>query len=130
MLADGFFNLTAKETVMPQIGEFTRDETGFIGHLATLLLDQDIIIVLAEPSDAENAPDYRVHLFDGMNNETGPEIGAAWKRTGEKAGEYVALQLDDPTFEHPIRANLFQSADDKSAWGLHWNRPPKRGERD
>ncbi len=75
------FNLTAKETVMPQIGEFTRDETGFIGHLATLLLDQDIIIVLAEPSDAENAPDYRVHLFDGMNNETGPEIGAAWKRT-------------------------------------------------
>ena len=24
---------------------------------------------------------------------------------------------------------LFQSGDDKTAWGLHWNRPPKRGER-
>ncbi|MCA0202608.1 MAG: DUF736 domain-containing protein, partial [Proteobacteria bacterium] len=46
------------------------------------------------------------------------------------AGDYVSLQIDDPTFGHPIRANLFQSADDKSAWGLHWNRPPKRAERD
>ena len=58
--------------------------------------------------------------------------GGRWaaKRTGEKAGEYVSLQIDDPTFDHPLRANLFQSDDDKSAWGLHWNRPPKRAERD
>ena len=28
---------TAKETDMPQIGEFTRDETGFVGHLTTLV---------------------------------------------------------------------------------------------
>ena len=115
---------------MPQIGEFTRDETGFIGHLGTLLLHQDIIIVAAEPFDAENAPDYRVHLFDGMSNETGPEIGAGWKRTGEKAGEYVSLVIDDPALHQPIRANLFQSGDDKSAWVLNWNRPPKRGQRD
>lgn len=115
---------------MPQIGEFRREETGFIGNLLTLLLVQDIIIVPTEPSDAENAPDYRVHVFDAMSNETTAEIGAGWKRTGEKAGDYVSLQLDDPTFDHPIRANLFQSADDKSAWSLHWNRPPKRGERD
>ena len=125
VLADGFFNLTAKETVMPQIGEFTRDEAGFIGHLATLSLQQDIIIVAAEPSDAENAPDYRVHLFDGMSNETGPEIGAAWKRTGEKAGEYVALLIDDPAFPHPIRANLFRDDDTGNAWSLHWSRQPK-----
>ncbi len=128
--ADGFFNLTVMETVMPQIGEFTRDEAGFIGHLGTLLLHQDIIIVTAEPSDAENAPDYRVHLFDGMSNETGPEIGAAWKRTGEKAGEYVALLIDDPTFAHPIRANLFRDDDAGKAWSLHWSRPRDRGEKD
>jgi len=128
--ADGFFNLTAMEIVMPQIGEFTRDETGFIGHLATLLLHQDIIIVRAEPSEAENAPDYRVHLFDGMSNETGPEVGAAWKRTGEKAGEYIALLIDDPTFPHPIRANLFRDNDAGNAWSLHWSRPRVRGEKD
>jgi uncharacterized protein (DUF736 family) len=115
---------------MPVIGQFTRENDGFIGHLTTLSLHQDIIIVAAEPSDVENAPDFRVHVLDTMSNETGAEIGAGWKRTGEKAGEYVSLQLDDPTFSHPIRANLFQSADDKSTWGLHWNRPPKRGERD
>ncbi|PYF02278.1 uncharacterized protein (DUF736 family) [Rhodopseudomonas faecalis] len=130
VLADGFPNLTAKEKVMPQIGEFTRDEAGFIGNLATLLLHQDIIIIAAEPSDAENAPDYRVHLFDGMSNETGPEIGAAWKRTGEKAGEYVALLIDDPTFPHPIRANLFRDDDAGKAWSLHWSRPRDRAEKD
>lgn len=115
---------------MPVIGQLMRENDGFIGHLTTLSLHQDIIIVAAEPSDAENAPDYRVHVLDTMSNETGAEIGAGWKRTGEKAGDYVSLQLDDPAFTHPIRVNLFQSADDKSAWGLHWNRPPKRGERD
>ena len=115
---------------MPQIGQFTRETTGFVGRVHTLTLYRELTIVPAEPSDAENAPDYRVHVLDTISNETGAEIGAGWKRTGEKAGEYVSLQLDDPTFEHPIRANLFQSADDKSAWGLHWNRPPKRGERD
>ncbi len=130
VLADGLPSLTAKETVMPQIGEFTRDETGFIGNFATLSLQQDIIIVLAESSDAENAPDYRVHLFDGMSNETGPEIGAAWKRTGEKAGEYVALLIDDPTFPHPIRANLFRDDDAGASWSLRWSRPRDRGEKD
>jgi len=130
VLAGGFFNLTAMETVMPQIGEFTRDEAGFIGHLGTLSLHQDIIIVAAEPSDAENAPDYRVHFFDGMRNETGPEIGAAWKRTGEKAGEYIALLIDDPAFSHPIRANLFRDDDAGKVWSLHWSRQRDRAEKD
>lgn len=115
---------------MSLIGQFTRDDNGFIGNLETLLLHQDIIIVPAESSDAENAPDFRVHVFDGMANEPGAEIGAGWKRTGEKAGDYVSLQLDDPTLPQPIRANLFQSVGGKSAWGLHWSRPLKRGERD
>ena len=111
---------------MPVIGQFTREESGFTGRVHTFTLYREISIVPADPSDAENAPHYRIH----HGTDDGPEIGAAWKRIGEKAGEYVSLQLDDPTFEHPIRANLFQSADDKSAWGLHWNRSPKRGERD
>ena len=99
---------------MPQIGEFTRTKNGYAGHIRTLSLD------------AENAPDYRIH----HGNDDGPEIGAGWKRTGEKAGDYVSLQIDDPTLAQPIRANLFQSTEDKSAWNLQWNRPPKRGERD
>lgn len=110
---------------MPQIGEFTRTKNGYAGRIRTLSLDVEIVLIPAEHTDAENAPDYRVHHA----NDDGPEIGAGWKRTGEKAGDYVSLQIDDPTLAQPIRANLFQSAEDKSAWSLHWNRPPKRGER-
>ena len=43
----------------------------------------------------------------------GPEVGAGWKRTGEKAGDYVSLLLDDPALTQPIRANLFQSDDEE-----------------
>jgi uncharacterized protein (DUF736 family) len=111
---------------MTQIGQFTRTKTGYSGHVRTLTLDIELAIVPAGHSDVENAPDYRVHIGD----EDGPEVGAGWKRTGERAGEYVALQLDDLTLRQPIRANLFQAGDDKASWGLHWNRPQKRGEHD
>ncbi|MEQ1515862.1 MAG: DUF736 domain-containing protein [Usitatibacteraceae bacterium] len=111
---------------MTQIGQFTRTKTGYSGQLRTLSLDLTLTLSPSDVSDAENAPDYRIHLGD----EDGPEVGAGWKRTGEKAGDYVAVQLDDPSFTQPLRANLFQSLDDKSAWGLYWNRPSKRSERE
>ena len=115
---------------MPVIGQFMRENDGFIGHLTTLSLHQDIIIVAAEPSDAENAPDYRVHVLDTISNETGAEIGAGWKRTGEKAGEYIALVIDDPGLAQPIRANLFRDDDAGSTWSLHWSRQRDRGEKE
>jgi uncharacterized protein (DUF736 family) len=111
---------------MPQIGQFTRDKSGFTGRIQTLIFTHELCLVPGESSDAENAPDYRVHV----GNADGLEIGAGWKRTGERAGEYVSLVIDDPALSQPIRANLFQSGGDKSAWVLNWNRPPKRGERD
>jgi uncharacterized protein (DUF736 family) len=115
---------------MSQIGRLTRTTSGYSGRVRTLTLDAELVLVPAEHSDAENAPDYRIHLGDDGGSEVGPEVGAAWKRTGEKAGDYVSLLIDDPAFLQPIRANLFHSGDDKSAWSLHWNRPPKRGERE
>lgn len=111
---------------MALIGQFTRTKSGYSGHIRTLTLDAALVLLPADPSDAENAPDFRIHLGD----EDGPEVGAAWKRTGEKAGDYVSVQIDDPALSQPIRANLFQSGDAKSIWGLHWNRPQKRPERD
>ncbi len=111
---------------MTQIGQFTRDKSGFSGQIHTFTLDVALVLVPSETSDAENAPDYRVHLGE----EDGPEVGAGWKRSSEKAGNFVSLLLDDPAFVQPIRANLFQSPDDKTTWTLHWNRPSKRGDRD
>lgn len=115
---------------MPQIGQFTRDGDGFVGHLTTLFLAQDILIVAAEPSDAENAPQYRVHLVDDASGEAGAEVGAAWKRTGEKAGDYLSVLLDDPALPQPIRASLFRDDDAGTSWSLNWARPKPRNERD
>jgi uncharacterized protein (DUF736 family) len=113
---------------MAQIGTFKRTKTGLSGHIRTLALDAELILVPVDKSDAENAPDYRIHLAGDDDPEFGPEVGAGWKRTGEKAGDYVSLQLDDPTFAQPIRANLFQADDKGTAFNLLWNRPPRRNE--
>ncbi len=113
---------------MAQIGTFKRTKTGFSGHIRTLALDAKLILVPVAKSDAENAPDYRIHLGDDDGAEVGPEVGAGWKRSGEKAGDYISLQLDDPTFAQPIRANLFQANEAGTAFDLLWNRPPRRHE--
>lgn len=111
---------------MTQIGHFTRTKSGYTGRIHTLTLDRELTLVTAESSDTENAPDYRVHNGDG----SGPEVGAAWKRTGEKAGDYLSLQIDDPAFDRPIRANMYKLDAESDTWTLQWNRPPKRGDKD
>jgi uncharacterized protein (DUF736 family) len=93
---------------MAQIATLTSTEDGYVGRLRTLMIDVKIVLVPAASHDAENTPDFRIHLDD----RTGPEIGAGWKRTGERAGDYVSLLIDDPVFTQPIRANLFQADDD------------------
>jgi len=110
---------------MTQIGTFTRTQQGFVGRLRTLSLDIELTLVPLESGDVENAPDYRIHAGD----ENGPEVGGGWTKTGEKAGEYVSLQIDDPSFAQPIRANLFQSGSNRSAFHLLWTRPSKREKR-
>ena len=111
---------------MPQIGDFTSNETGYSGHIRTLSLDLDVAIVETDASDAENTPDYRIHA----GSEDGPTIGAGWKRSGEKAGDFLSIQIDDPTFARPFRANLFQNGADKNSWSLQWSRPRARVEKD
>lgn len=113
---------------MAQIGTFKRTKTGISGRIRTLALDAELVLIPVDKRDADNAPDYRVHLGDVDGSEVGPEVGAGWKRTGEKVGEYVSLRLDDPTFAQPIRANLFQADDKGTAFDLLWNRPPRRHE--
>jgi len=112
-----------------QIGSFFRTANGYEGIIETVTLDVRISIVAADPTDAEKAPDWRVHRGDSE----GPEIGAGWNETGERAGDYVSLRIDDPAdpaFAQPIRAALFQNTGDKSAWSLRWNRQPKSREQD
>src|SRR3546814_16702208 len=87
---------------MAQIGDFTRTETGYSGRIRTLSLDAELTLVPAEPSDAENAPDFRTHI----GKEAGPEIGAGRKRGGEQDGIYASLAIHATVPPHPLPANL------------------------
>lgn len=108
---------------MTQIGTFTKTKTGFSGSIRTLALDVELTICPAEKSDAENAPDYRIFAVGDL------EVGAAWSRSGEKAGDYLSISIDDPTFTQPLRAALFLSEADTKVWNLMWNRQSKRDDK-
>lgn len=104
-----------------RIGTFRAAGGGYNGQLRTLSLSIEISLVPADLSDSENAPDFRVVAGE---DEGAREIGAGWKHVGEKAGDYVSLQIDDPSFLQPLRANLFKGDDDRHV--LVWSRPSRR----
>ena len=108
-----------------RIGTFVAADGGFAGHLHTLTLDIELALVPAESSDSENAPDYRVIAG---SDDAAREVGAGWKQVGEKAGDYVSLQFDDPSFVQPLRANLFKG--DGNRHVLVWSRPSSREKAD
>ncbi len=55
-------------------------------------------------------------------------IGAAWTKRSNEGRAYLGLKLDDPSFAHPIYANLFDD-EDGEAYSLIWSRPnSRRGE--
>ena len=110
---------------MTQIGHFTRTAGGFHGRIETLSLNAELSLVPAN-ADGENAPDYRVHL--GPDGE-GLEVGAGWKRVGERAGAYVSVLIEDPALPQAINANLFQSNREGQDHFLLWNRPSRRDAR-
>lgn len=105
------------------IGSFQSADDGYAGQIRTLLLDAMIAIVPAQPSGAENAPAWRVLLVEA---DTGVEIGAGWERRSERAGSYIALQIDDPALGVPLRANLLRSAQNEDEYHLLWSRPVLR----
>lgn len=111
---------------MAQIGHFVRTQLGYAGRVRTLSLNLPLVFVQTHHSDADQAPDYRIRIGD----EDGVEIGAGWVQSGDRAGTYISVLLDDPSLGQPIRARLFQSDKSGRDWGLHWTRRKKRNGRD
>lgn len=104
-----------------RIGTFVAADGGFAGQLHTLTLDIDLVLVPADPSDSASTPDFRVIAGEG---DEAREVGAGWKHVGGKAGDYVAIQIDDPALIQPLRANLFRG--EGNAHVLVWSRPSRR----
>jgi uncharacterized protein (DUF736 family) len=65
----------------------------------------------------DNAPSHRVYVGRA-------EIGAAWSKRSEEGRGYLSLKLDDPSFNAPIYANLFDD-EDGEGYTLIWSRPRK-----
>ncbi len=98
---------------------------GYAGRVRLFGIDEAIVLVAVDPGEAENTPDYRIHLDD----EDGADIGGGWKRVGERAGDYIALEIDSPLFGAPFRPVLFQADRDGRALRLSWKRPRPRDDR-
>ena len=107
---------------MANMGSFKKVGNDFNGEIITLSLQAKGVRIVAEQNSSsnENAPSHRV--FVGR-----AEIGAAWSKRSEEGRDYLSLKLDDPSFNAPIYANLF---DDEGSEGytLLWSRPRKSGE--
>lgn len=107
------------------ITHFEPSGSCYAGRARLFGIDEAIVLVPTEPNDADNAPDYRIHLGD----EDGPEVGGGWKRVGERAGDYIALEIDSPVFPAPFRPVLFRANPEGRAFRLSWKRPRPREDR-
>ncbi|MBY6243431.1 DUF736 domain-containing protein [Methylosinus sp. Sm6] len=105
---------------MATIGTFKKTGNNeFTGEIITLSVQAKNVRIVPETSrSGDNAPSHRV--FVGR-----VEIGAAWSKRSNEGRDYLGVKLDDPSFNAPIFANLF---DDESGEGysLIWSRPSRR----
>ncbi|NPU66389.1 MULTISPECIES: DUF736 domain-containing protein [Bradyrhizobium] len=106
---------------MASIGSFKKVGDDFQGEIITLNLKAKGVRIVSETNrSSENAPSHRVY--------TGRvEIGAAWARRSEEGRDYLSLKLDDPSFNAPIYANLFED-EGGEGYTLLWSRPRKVAE--
>ena len=103
---------------MANIGSFKKVNSEFQGEVVTLSLQTKGVRIVPETNRAnDNAPSHRVYVGRA-------EIGAAWSKRSNEGHDYLSVKLDDPSFNAPIYANLF---DDEEAEGftLIWSRGRK-----
>ena len=105
---------------MATIGTFKKTGSNeFTGEIVTLSVQAKNVRLVPEATrSGDNAPSHRV--FIGR-----VEIGAAWSKRSNEGRDYLGLKLDDPSFNAPIYANLFDD-EDGEGYSLIWSRPSRR----
>ncbi|MGD0564166.1 MAG: DUF736 domain-containing protein [Roseiarcus sp.] len=103
---------------MANIGSFKKSGNEFQGAIVTMSVQTKGVRIVPETNRAnDNAPSHRV--FVGR-----AEIGAAWSKRSNEGRDYFSVKLDDPSFNAPIYANLFNDEDGES-YTLIWSRSRK-----
>eukprot|EP01037_Dinobryon_pediforme_P014279 gene14279-14400_t len=103
---------------MATIGTFKKSGTELQGEIVTLSVQTKNVRIVPELNRAsENAPSHRI--FVGR-----AEIGAAWSKRSAEDRDYLSVKLDDPSFNAPIYANLFDD-EDGDGFTLIWSRGRK-----
>ena len=103
---------------MANIGSFKKSGQEFQGEIVTLSVQARNVRIVPEASrSGDNAPSHRV--FVGR-----VEVGAAWSKRSSEGRDYLSLKLDDPSFNAPIYANLFDD-EDGEGFNLIWSRGRK-----
>lgn len=107
---------------METIGTFRKTGNEYTGEIVTLSVQaKGLRIVPSSGANGKNAPSHRILVGRA-------EIGAAWTKRSAEGRDYLGLKLDDPSFTHPIYANLFDDEDGEGS-SLIWSRPnTRRGE--
>ena len=103
---------------MANIGTFKKSGHEYQGEIVTLSLQTKGVRILPEANRAsDNAPSHRVYCGRA-------EIGAAWSKRSNEGRDYLSVKLDDPSFNAPIYANLFDD-EDGEGYTLIWSRGRK-----
>ena len=104
---------------MASIGTFKKIGNEFQGEIVTLSLQSKGVRIVPETNrTSDNAPSHRI--FVGR-----AEIGAAWSKRSNEGRDYLSVKLDDPSFNAPIYANLFNDEDGET-FTLIWSRSRKQ----
>ncbi len=99
------------------IGSFKKVNSEYQGDIVTLSVQAKGVRMVPEANRSnDDAPSHRV--FVGR-----AEIGAAWSKTSREGRDYLSVKLDDPSFNAPIYANLFD--DENDGYTLIWSRTRK-----
>ena len=103
---------------MANIGSFKKVGSELQGEIVTLSVQTKGVRIVPETNRInDNVPSHRV--FVGR-----AEIGAAWSKRSNEGRDYLSLKLDDPSFNAPIYANLFED-EDGEGYSLIWSRGRK-----
>jgi len=103
---------------MANIGSFKKSGQEFQGEIVTLSVQARNVRIVPEASrSGDNAPSHRVYVGR-------VEVGAAWSKRSSEGRDYLSLKLDDPSFNAPIYANLFDD-EDGEGYTLIWSRSRK-----